>query len=201
MTSLVLADGATVSPRVVAVVSDSSAPAGLLLDRTAVRAHDPSALTSVVYLSGVAPGRSAVGARVVDVATYAAEADADEDRLVWLFTLLLVAVSAGYGSIAVASTLLMAAAARRRDFRVLRLSGASKRQVSFMVAAESAVVVAIGSVLGGAIAFIALLGGVAALRQQVGAPVDVVVPWDTVAAVVFTCLTLAVIASVVPTRR
>jgi putative ABC transport system permease protein len=69
------------------------------------------------------PTGPVIGGRVIDVATYAAEADADSDCLVWLFTLLLVGVSAGYGAIAVANTLLMAAAGRRRDFRVLRLCG------------------------------------------------------------------------------
>ncbi|MEK8107891.1 hypothetical protein NKG94_28050 [Micromonospora sp. M12] len=52
-------------------------------------------MTSTVYVRDrVEPP---VGARVVDVATWAAEADAAEDRLVWLFTLLLIGVSAGYG--------------------------------------------------------------------------------------------------------
>jgi hypothetical protein len=47
------------------------------------RAHDPSALTSAILLPAGTPAhRAAVGSRVVDVATYARAADAEEDRLV-----------------------------------------------------------------------------------------------------------------------
>lgn len=195
-----LVDGSVVLLRVVAVVSDASAPAGLLLPRAAVRRHDPSALTSAVFLSGPPPTGPMIGGRVVDVATYAAQADTEENHLVWIFTLLLIGVSAGYGAITVANTLLMATAQRTRDFRVLQRSGATTRQVCLAVAAESALVVAIGSALGGAVAAAALWGGVAALREQAGAHVELVVPWPTISAVVATCLLLAVTASVVPAR-
>jgi putative ABC transport system permease protein len=196
---LILADGAETPLRVVAVIADASAPAAALVGRTTLRSHDPSALASAVFVQNTPDGM--VGARVVDVATYAAEADAADDRLVWLFTLLLVGVSAGYGIIAVANTLLMAAAGRRRDLRVLRLSGATRRQVWFAVAAESAVVVAVGSVLGGAVAFIGLWGSTAGLSAQAGTPVGLVVPWSTIGVVVGTCLVVAVVASLVPTRQ
>jgi putative ABC transport system permease protein len=134
------------------------------------------------------------------VAAYAAGADAESDRLVWLFTVLLVAVSAGYGAIAVANTLLLAAVGRREDFRVLWRCGASIRQVCLAVATESVLVVLIGSLLGGAVAAIALSGGMAALRQRAGAPVDLVLPWPAIGGVIGTCVALAVLASVVPTR-
>jgi putative ABC transport system permease protein len=179
-------------------VSNGSAPGEILLDRAVVRRHDPSALSSAVYLS--APAQPAIGARIVDVATYAAQADAESDRLVWLFTVLLVAVSAGYGAIAVANTLLLAAAARREDFRLLWRCGASIRQVCLVVATESVLVVLIGSLLGGAVAAIALAGGLAALRQRAGAPVGLVLPWPAISGVIGSCVVLALLASVVPTR-
>ena len=53
---------------------------------------------------------------------WAAEAGRAEDRLVWLFTLLLVGVSAGYGAVAVANMLLTAAAGRTADLRLIRLA-------------------------------------------------------------------------------
>ncbi|MGW3812104.1 hypothetical protein, partial [Micromonospora sp. NPDC005113] len=55
--------------RVVAVVTDGSLPGDLLLPRTAVRAHDSSALTSAVYLAE--PVDPPAGTRVVDVAAWA----------------------------------------------------------------------------------------------------------------------------------
>ncbi len=196
---VVFADGTTVPLRVVAVVTDDSLPGDLLLPRAVVRTHDPSALTSTVYVRDrIAPP---VGARVVDVATWAAEADAAEDRLVWLFTVLLIGVSAGYGAIAVANTLVLAAAGRAADLRLIRLAGATRRQVVWLVTAESTLVVLIGALLGGAVAFVGLLGIRAGLAEQVGAPVDLVVPWTVVGAVVGLCLLLAVLASVLPTWR
>ncbi|GAA3412239.1 FtsX-like permease family protein [Streptosporangium vulgare] len=71
-----------------------------------------------------------------------------EDRLVWIFTLLLVATSAGYTAVAIANTLMMATASRTRDLTALRLAGATNRQVLGVMAAESALVVAIGTALG-----------------------------------------------------
>ncbi|MEU1679004.1 ABC transporter permease [Micromonospora zamorensis] len=197
--AVVFADGTLVSLRVVAVVTDASLPGDLLVPRAVVRTHDPSALTSTVYVRDrIAPP---VGARIVDVTTWAAEADAAEDRLVWLFTLLLIGVSAGYGAIAVANTLLLAAAGRAADLRLIRMAGATRRQVVWLVTAESALVVLIGALLGGAVAFVGLLSIRAGLAEQVGAPVDLVVPWSVVAGVVGLCLLLAALASVLPTWR
>ncbi|SCG53220.1 ABC transporter permease [Micromonospora humi] len=197
--ALVFADGEVVSLRVVAVVTDDSIPGDLLLPRSVVRTHDPSALTSAVYVRDrVDPP---VGARVVDVSAWAAEADRAEDRLVWLFTLLLIGVSAGYGAVAVANTLLMAAAGRVADLRLIRLAGATRGQVIWLVTAESALVVLIGALLGGAVAFVGLLSIRAGLAEQAGVPVDLVVPWSVVGGVVGLCLLLAVLASALPTWR
>ncbi|MFC3504692.1 FtsX-like permease family protein [Micromonospora krabiensis] len=196
---VVFADGERVPLRVVAVVSDDSIPGDLLLPRAVVRAHDPSALTSAVYLTE--PITPPPGARVVDLATWAAEADRAEDTLVWLATVMLIAVTAGYGGIAVVNTLLMAAVGRAADLRLIRLAGATRRQVVRLVAAESALVVLVGAVLGGAVAFAGLLGIRAGLAEQLGAPVDLVVPWPVVGGVVGLCLLLALAAATVPTWR
>ncbi|MFC4042566.1 ABC transporter permease [Dactylosporangium siamense] len=195
------ADGTTVPLRVVAVIADGSVPGDMVLPRATVRAHDPSALTSAVFVRDRVEAPAGSGARVVDVGTWAAEQDAAEDRLVWLFTVLLIAVSAGYGAIAVANTLLMAAVGRAVDLRAVRLAGATRRQVLRLVTAESALVVLIGAVLGGGVALGALLSIRAGLSEQVGAPVDLVVPWEVVSGVVTLCLLLAIVASAVPTMR
>ncbi|WP_309245969.1 FtsX-like permease family protein [Verrucosispora sioxanthis] len=197
--ALIFADGELVSLRVVAVVTDDSIPGDLLLPRSVVRKHDPSALSSAVYVrERIDPPP---GARILDVAAWAAEADRAEDRLVWLATLLLIAVSAGYGAVAVANTLLMAAAGRVPDLRLIRLAGATRRQVIWLVTAESALVVLIGALLGGAVAFVGLLSIRAGLAEQAGVPVDLVVPWSVVGGVVGLCLLLAALASALPTWR
>ncbi|MEU6426442.1 ABC transporter permease [Microbispora sp. NPDC046973] len=185
---LTFEDGTTVRLRITAVLS--GAPAEVLVARDTVRAHDPSALTPEAYVSRPA-GMVFPGAKTVSVADRAAGDQAEEDRLVWLFTLLLVGVSAGYSGLAIVNTQVMAASARAREFAVLRLSGATRRQVTAAAAAEAALVTGIGTVLGLAVAVPALLGMRAGLAQKSGAAVPLVVPWPTVGAVVAVCLVLA----------
>lgn len=191
---LTFEDGSTVRLRIAAV--PSGAPAEVLVSRDTVRAHDPSALTPEAYVSRPA-GMVFPGARTVSVADRAAGDQAEEDRLVWLFTLLLVGVSAGYSGLAIVNTQVMAASARAREFAVLRLSGATRRQVTAAAAVEAALVTGIGAVLGLTVAVPALLGMRAGLAQKSGAAVPLVVPWPTVAAVVAACLVLAAGASTV----
>ncbi|KAK1180683.1 ABC transporter permease [Streptomyces sp. NBS 14/10] len=198
-------DGRTERLRIVAVLADRTAPTPYtaLLPRATVRAHDPSALTDVVYRTGPATSSAALrglGAEEVSVADYARRADAEEDRLVEVFTLLLVAMSAGCTGVAVANTLLMSTADRLRDLRLLRLSGATLRQVLWTVAAETTFVVALGSVLGALTALPSLLGVRAGLTGTFGVPVRLIVPAAPVAAAVAGCLVLALAASVLPAR-
>jgi putative ABC transport system permease protein len=200
---LTFADGRVEALPVVAVVADATAPAEVVLARDTVRAHDPSALTTRVYASGVTAvslqrALAGLGAEVLDVAAYARTADAEEDRLVRIFVLVLTGLSCGYTGIAVANTLLMATADRRRDLAVLRMAGATRRQVLATVAGESALVVAVGTALGLAVAATALLGVRAGLTDRVGVPVDLVMDWPAVTAVCAACLVLALAASVVP---
>jgi putative ABC transport system permease protein len=199
--SLTFADGSTAKLRVAAVLADGSVPADLLLSRGFVRRHDPSALTEAVYVDGPVSVPDGMGARVISTTAYAAEADAAEDRLVGLFTLLLIGVSAGYGALAVAITLLMAAASRRPDLRLLRSAGATSRQIRRALAGEAAVVVAVGTLLGVAVAGVGLTGIRAGLSKQVGATVPLVLPWPVIGTVVGLCLVLSTLAAVLPTLR
>ncbi|WP_327351973.1 FtsX-like permease family protein [Streptomyces sp. NBC_01304] len=194
-------DGRTARLRIVAVLDDRSAPYGALFARQTVRAHDPSALTEVVHRTGPAESQLPVGAQEISVAAYAGQEDAEEDRLVWVFTLLLVALSAGYTGLAVGNTLLMATAGRAGDFQVLRRSGALPRQVLRTVAGETAFVVGLGTLLGGLVALPSLLGIRAGLSGTLGIPVELVVPWAPVLGAVGGCLVLALAASVLPARR
>ncbi|MBV1850614.1 FtsX-like permease family protein [Catellatospora tritici] len=193
------ADGREHALRVVAVV-DGPAPAGILLDRATARAVDPTALTPIVYLTRARPVGSlaGLGARLSDATTYAAEARDEDDRLVWVFTTLLIGVSAGYGLLAVVSTTLMATAARVGDLTVLRRCGATRRQLLGLLATETAVVVAVGAALGLGAAVVALAGLANGLGTQLGVDVPVVVPWGTLVATTGTALVLAVAAALLP---
>jgi putative ABC transport system permease protein len=197
--ALTFEDGRTRRLRVTAVVDDSM-PYQVFLPRDLVRAHDPSALADVAYRTTAAPTPplAGLGAGEVSVAAYAASKDAEEDRLVWLFTLILVTITAGYTMIAVASTLLAATAGRVRDVRVLRLSGATPRQVLLTLAAETCCAVTLGAALGLVVAAPALFGTVHGLREELGLPVELSVAWPWVTGVVTGCLVLATTATVLP---
>ncbi|MGW4943873.1 FtsX-like permease family protein [Actinoplanes sp. NPDC004185] len=190
--TLTYADGVRETLRITGTAPAGPVPAELVLARDVVRKHDKSALAPAAFTATAA---TTPGAELVSVATYADRADAEEDRLVWSFTVLLLVMSAGAGALAVANTLLMATRHRVRDYRVLRLAGATPRQVALTVALESTLVVTIGSLLGGATAMLALLGSAGSLAAQVGAEISVIVPWPLISAIVAACLVLALVAS------
>ncbi|WP_062436376.1 FtsX-like permease family protein [Herbidospora daliensis] len=181
-------DGTSARLTVAGTVENADADA--LVSRDLLRRHDPAVLADEAYVVGAAadPGP---GARVVDVATYAAEADAEEDRLVWIATLLLVVVSTAYAAVAIVNTMVMSAAGRGRDLEVLRLSGATPRQVRGTVAAESGLVVLLGAGLGLVVALPALFGIRGAFAEAMNAEVPLVIPWPFIGGLIAVCLVLA----------
>lgn len=196
------ADGRTEPVRVASVAEDGSTARPIQLTAAVVRAHDPAALVEAVFVRGAdrAAVRRAVtgmGASIVDVATYAA--NDDEDRLVWIFALIMVGMLVGYTGIAVANTLMMATGDRRRDFAVLRRAGAGAGQVLRVVAGETLLVVGLGGALGAAVALPALLGIRSALAEAVGGPVALRLPWPELLMLVGTCAALALVASLTST--
>jgi len=197
-TNVTYEDGTTERLRITGVAPAGPTLADLVVARSQVRAHDGSALAPAAFSQAAVP---TPGAEVVSVATYARRADAEEDRLVWSFTLLLLGMSAGAGALAVANTLFMATRHRMRDYRVLRLAGATPRQVALTVALESTLVVTIGAILGGAAAMLALLGGTGSLAAQAGTEVNLIIPWPTAALSTAVCLLLALAASTLPALK
>ncbi|MEU4424555.1 ABC transporter permease [Actinoplanes sp. NPDC024001] len=147
------------------------------------------------------PGPAGLGARHATPADMARQADADDDRLIATFTMLLLAVSAGAGGLAVANTLLMTTRYRRPDYRVLRRAGATRRQVLQAVSLETTLAVAIGSLLGGGAGLLAIAGSARSLAAQVGQAVPVLISWPVAAATVLACLALALGAALPPAAK
>ncbi|MBT0770091.1 ABC transporter permease [Kineosporia sp. J2-2] len=99
--------------------------------------------------------------------------------------------------IAVLNTLLMATADRRRDLAVLRMAGATPRQVLGVFAGESLLVGLIGVIL----ALVASALNLAGLRVALGGmfgTTSIEIPWTPVAGIALTGLVLAVLGAVVP---
>ncbi|MET8626817.1 ABC transporter permease [Kitasatospora sp. NPDC004669] len=107
---------------------------------------------------------------------------------------VLLGVALAYALIAVANTLVMAMAGRRREFALLGLAGAVRGQIVKVAAAESAVAVVVGTVLA------AVATGLAAVTQHVslsrlaaGAPT--VIPWAPLLGTVALCAVVTVVTA------
>ncbi|MEV8569814.1 ABC transporter permease [Streptomyces sp. NPDC051322] len=99
--------------------------------------------------------------------------------------------------IAILNTLLMATSDRRRDLAVLRMAGATPKQVVKFFVAESLLVASIGLVLALAATAVNLAGLWGALLQLFGTT-PIVVPYTVVIGVALLSTLLAVIGTVLP---
>lgn len=193
------ADGVTETLRVAGTAPPNPFGADLVVARDTVRQHDPSALAPAAYPAPDVP--AGPGARRTTPGDLARQAEVEDDRLIGTFTLLLLAVSAGAGALAVVNTLLMTSRRRAPDHRVLRLAGATGWQVLRAVALETGLAVVIGALLGGAAGVVAVAGSARSLAAQIGQDVPVLVSWPVTAATVLACLVLAVGAATIPAAR
>ena len=178
---------------------EADLPAAVVLPLRLVRAHDPVALADAVLLDG--PAVPATGARAVSARDHVQAGIDEEGRLVDLFLLVLIGLGVGYTALAVANTLLMATAARRPEFRALRLTGAATGQLLRLTTAEALLAVALGTVLGLVVAGVSLLGMRVAIEQEIGVDVPLVVPWGPAGAVTAVCAVVAVLAAAAPLLR
>jgi putative ABC transport system permease protein len=195
--SLSWPDGTTATLPVTAVRKNLPAP--IVLPRNLVREHDPVALTDAVLLNG--PPRAAPGGRVLSARDYV-QIDIDEEgQLIDLFLLVLIGLAVGYTGLAVANTLLMATAARRPEFRTMRLAGAATSQILRVTSAEALLAVAVGTILGAAVAAISLTGVQQAVEAELHQHVPLLIPWPASLTVTLACAAIAVLATAAPVLR
>ncbi|MFI9255501.1 FtsX-like permease family protein [Streptomyces sp. NPDC053069] len=107
---------------------------------------------------------------------------------------VILGIALAYALIAVANTLIMATAGRRREFALLGLAGTVRSQIVKVAAAEAAVAVVVGTVLA------AVATGLAAATQQVslsklvaGAPT--VIPWAQLLGTIALCALVTVVTA------
>ncbi|MEU5692007.1 FtsX-like permease family protein [Actinosynnema sp. NPDC020468] len=161
-------DGAPAKLRLVATYAHDLAFGDYVLPADLARAHttnrvdtavlvrtdpsaDPAAVrTALEGLAGTYPGLS-----VADGASLAAPDDPVRQSQFWL-NLVAVGVILGYVAISVANTLVMSTAQRGREFALLRLIGATRRQVVRMMRIEAVVTVGIAILLGSLLAALPL---------------------------------------------
>jgi putative ABC transport system permease protein len=163
-----------------------------LLGTVLVRADRPAAVSARLR----AMARRYPGLRVGNRASLATASDADRELNRWLGP-VFVAMIFAFTSIAVLNTLAMIALRRGRELGLLRLVGATHRQVRSMARWDAALIIAIGLGLGLAITAVALLP----LSHALTGSLRPCVPAAPLAAILGGSALMALVALAVPTRR
>ncbi|MDX3228284.1 ABC transporter permease [Streptomyces sp. ME19-01-6] len=200
-----LGDGRKATLRIVAVLrtgtGDNGAyvtwrnARGAAVDRIEVRLR-PGADTAAVA-EGLRAAVRSEGGRVLTRDAWVAAVHPRTSPQTRLGLLVVVGIALVYAGIALVGTLVMATSDRIPELRALRLAGATTFQVLRTVAAEAVLTVAVGALLGAAVAGVQLLGLWGALGR-LSVPAALAVPWDAVGAAVAACALLAVVSSVLP---
>ncbi|MCP3758952.1 FtsX-like permease family protein [Streptomyces sp. TBY4] len=160
--SLTLGDGTPVTLTVSAVYARGLGFGDVTLPHGLVAAHVDDPLASTVLVAGPA-AREALASAVREypgvAVLSAAEADgarADRQAAGAEINLLAMGLVLAFTAIAVANTLAMSTGERLREFAMLRLAGATRRQVRGMLRAEALAVLLMGVVLGSGISLAVL---------------------------------------------
>lgn len=161
-----LGDGTEIKPKVVSLYEKGLGFGDVTLPDDVVREHTTDRLDFAVLVA--AAGGTEVGdalrsamkphptVHVSDRESFVAaqSEDAGESGV----GLILNAVLLGYLAIAVVNTLVMATAARVREFALLRLVGATRRQVQAMMRGETRIIVVVAVLVGTVAAVPSLIG-------------------------------------------
>ncbi|GAA4241302.1 ABC transporter permease [Actinomadura meridiana] len=147
-----LGDGTKVEAKVVAVYERGLGFGDVLLPHDLVAAHGASPLDDHVLVRGDTSNLRAVtaayaGTRVITPDAFGASLS-QEIRLQGFVNLVVVGAITGFILIGLVTTLAVATAARRREFALLRLVGATRGQVLRMLRLEAAIVLGTGIAAG-----------------------------------------------------
>ncbi|CAL9369084.1 ABC transporter permease [Streptomyces sp. enrichment culture] len=151
-----LPDGTRARPEVVAVYGRGLGLPAVTMDRASLAAHVSSGFDSTLLVRGGDARDLAPLGEVADGSGYAAGRSAGRELNAWA-NYTMAAVLGGFAAVAAVNTLVMTVLDRRRELGVLRLVGATRRQVMGMLRWEGLLVAGAGVVLGTAIAAATLI--------------------------------------------
>src|SRR4051794_22733584 len=204
--AVTLGDGSHTRARVAAIYSRELAFGDALLAPELAAGHQTTPLLATILVQADHPAsvarrlhalsRRYPGLRVSDRASLSSASDADRELNHWLGP-IFVAMIFGFTSIAVLNTLAMIALRRGRELGLLRLVGATHRQVRSMARWEAALIIVIGLGLGLAITAVALLPLSHAMTGSLRPHVEA----GPLAAILGGSALLALVALALPTRR
>jgi len=199
--SLWLPDGTPVSLKVIAVVAASLSGPSLIVDLRNAGADMPdrvyvktdSGVSGATLLAAVRSQH----ARVVPASRWSAAVSDQQAEQNQVGLELLLGIAIAYSAIAVASTFLMSAGGRRSELELLHKTGAVRRQIVWIVAAESLVLTLTGIALSALVSGLILGGLYLALTGEVGS-VSIILPWPLIGAILAGCVAIAIITSTLP---
>src|SRR5690349_7954635 len=204
--AIMLGDGTRTHATVVAIYARDLAFGDALLAPELAAGHLTSPLLSTILIQTDQPAAAATrlralaprypGLQVSDSASLVTATDADRELNRWLGP-FFVAMLFAFTSIAVVNTLVMIALRRRRELALLRLTGATTRQVRSMARWEALLIITVGLGIGLAIAATALLP----LSRAFTGGFRPYAPAGWLAAILGVSALLALVALSVPTRR
>src|SRR5580693_7242882 len=204
--AIMLGDGTRTRATVVAIYARDLAFGDALLAPELAAGHQTTPLLSTILIQTDQPAAAATrlqalaqrypGFQVSDSASLVTADDADHELNNWLGP-FFVAMMFAFTSIAVVNTLIMIALRRRRELALLRLTGATTRQVRSMARWEAILIITAGLGIGLAITATALLP----LTHALTGGLRPYAPAGWLAAILGVSALLALIALAVPTRR
>jgi len=204
--AIMLGDGTHTRATVVAIYIRDLAFGDALVAPELAAGHQTIPLLSMILIRAGRPAAVAAhlqalsqrypGLRVSGSASLVTAADADRELNHWLGPFFVAMVFA-FTSIAIVNTLIMIALRRRRELALLRLTGATTRQVRSMARWEALLIITMGLGIGLAIAATALLP----LSHAFTGGFRPYTPAGWLAAILGVSALLALVAIAVPTRR
>ncbi|WP_436777069.1 FtsX-like permease family protein [Yinghuangia sp. YIM S09857] len=203
--TVTLGDGTTARLTVVAVFDRALGFADFVFAAPALAGRTAADLDDAVFVRA-APGRQAEldaalaayaeahpTVRVRTGGEFAADAETALARNA-TGSYLVLGVLVVFTALSLVNTLVVGTADRAREFALLRLAGASRRQVAATVLLETAVAAGIGTILGTAIACVTLAGAQGALTGTVALDL----PLGDYAAILGGAAGLSLLASAIP---
>jgi putative ABC transport system permease protein len=157
-----MGDGATEDVRIVAVYPAREGFETLLMPATLVAEHTTSGLPSQIMVRTDDPAAVATafanrpGIAVVDRDTLVSGYAEGQELGAWI-NYLMAGMIIAYTAISVVNSLVMSTNARRREFALQRMTGATRGQVLRMMTVEAGMTTVIGVLLGTVVAFATLV--------------------------------------------
>jgi putative ABC transport system permease protein len=190
-------DGGAIGPQVMISPSLAGAAAGRPQQAVVLCAPGASPAAVAQRLTGEL---GAASVQVMPTGQWFAASTSAQGRLNRLVLVVLTAPASVYALIAIANTLIMSFARRRRELAGMRLLGISRRQIRWTVLWEATTVVVLGAVLAAAIIGLGLTVYRAALLQAyAAAPLSV--PWAALTGLAGACLVVAIVTAVLAASR